>query len=77
MDTVKVDDQLKVRLPGAKPGQVFSLEDDGGVFTLTPLKKAEDESRQARLVKRGRYTQITGGPPISTAMVRQMLEEFP
>ena len=39
MTTVTVDDRKRVRLPSAKPGQVFALETgDAGSVTLTPVK---------------------------------------
>jgi hypothetical protein len=39
------DNQKRVRLPDAKPGQVFAYETDptGTVITLRPLKKGEPE----------------------------------
>ena len=39
MTTVTVDDRKRVRIPDAKPGQVFALENKGdGSVTLTPVK---------------------------------------
>jgi hypothetical protein len=39
MKTIKVDDKQRVRLPDAKPGQVFVYENHGnGVLTLMPVK---------------------------------------
>ena len=45
--TVTVDDRKRIRLPSAKPGQVFALEDspDGGV-TLTPVKAVASRSKR-------------------------------
>ncbi len=45
MTTVTVDDRRRVRIPDAKPGQVFSLENgsDGSV-TLTPVKADRKEA---------------------------------
>jgi hypothetical protein len=39
------DKQQRVRLPDAKPGQVFAYETDptGTIITLHPVKKAEPE----------------------------------
>jgi hypothetical protein len=43
--TVITDKQQRVRLPDAKPGQVFAYETDpsGTVITLHQVKKAEPE----------------------------------
>ena len=52
METVKVDDKKRVRLPDAKPGQVLAYEMSGEVFTLTPIKKDEPQAIRGRLVRR-------------------------
>jgi hypothetical protein len=42
--TLKTDKQQRVRLPDAKPGQVFAYElDSAGVITLHQVKKSEPE----------------------------------
>ena len=41
MTTVTVDDRKRVRLPSAKPGQVFALESSDGAILLTPVKAIE------------------------------------
>jgi hypothetical protein len=42
--TLKTDKQQRVRLPDAKPGQVFAYElDPAGVITLHQVKKSEPE----------------------------------
>ena len=44
MTTVTVDDRRRVRLPDAKPGQVFSIESrSDGAVTLTPIKAERNE----------------------------------
>jgi hypothetical protein len=46
MDTVKADSAKRVRIPDAKPGQVFAYERTGeGVFTLTAVKKTDVKAR--------------------------------
>ena len=45
MTTVTVDDRKRVRIPDAKPGQVFSLESDSeGTVVLTPVKAERKEA---------------------------------
>jgi len=42
MSTVTADDRKRVRIPDAKPGQVFSYENNAdGSVTLTPIKIEE------------------------------------
>ena len=41
MKTIKADDRRRVQIPGIKAGQVFDFQANGGVVTLTPVKKAE------------------------------------
>jgi len=39
MSTVTADDRKRVRIPDAKPGQVFAYENNAdGSVTLTPIK---------------------------------------
>jgi hypothetical protein len=44
MKTVKVDERKRIRIPGAKPQQVFAYEENGdGTITLTLVKGARKE----------------------------------
>ena len=49
MTTVTADDRKRVRIPDAKPGQVFAYEstEDGSV-TLTPVKPQQRKERFPR-----------------------------
>lgn len=51
MTTATVDDEKRVRLPNAKPGQVFAVEMDGAKVVLTPVRQVEPEARRQRLVR--------------------------
>jgi len=51
MTTATVDDQRRVKLPNAKPGQVFAVEMDGAKVVLTPVQEAEPKARRQRLVR--------------------------
>jgi len=51
MTTATVDDKKRVRLPNARPGQVFAVEMDGGKVVLTPVEKVEPKPRRQRLIK--------------------------
>ncbi|HWF19589.1 MAG TPA: hypothetical protein VG754_09980 [Verrucomicrobiae bacterium] len=44
MVTLKADDRSRIKIPGAKPGQVFAFEDQGnGVRILTEVKAEPKE----------------------------------
>jgi hypothetical protein len=49
MVTATVDDKKRIRLPSAKPGQVFAVEVQGEAVILTPVKKVADVSPLAGL----------------------------
>jgi hypothetical protein len=49
MHIVTLDKQKRVRIPGAKAGEVFDYEHaSSGVITLTPVKKADAKKRFPR-----------------------------
>ena len=52
MQTVTADDQKRVQIPDAKPGQLFAYETSAGVITLTPVKKAESGVVYAKLARK-------------------------
>jgi len=77
MKTLTVDDQKRIRIPDAKPRTVFAYENHSdGFITLTEVK-AEKQRRQIRLVRKNGYTVAEGGPVITQADVRKLLDEFP
>jgi hypothetical protein len=50
--TLTTDRQKRIRLPDAKPGQVFAYETDGSGIHLTPVKKADPRQVKGKLVRR-------------------------
>jgi hypothetical protein len=79
MTTATVDDKKRIRLPSAKPGQVFALEEEGGRFVLTSVQKAEPEGPRAHLVKRrGRtYLSAGSGEQMDATVLKELLADFP
>lgn len=80
MATAKVDKQQRIRIPGVKPGQVFTVENlDNGVIRLTEVKSPKPKNPQAkvRFVKRGEYTVGVLSKPVDMNAVKEMLSEFP
>ena len=78
METVKADNYKRVRLPDAKPGQVFVYVDNGnGSITLTPVKPGETESPKFKLVKEQGFTVIETDRHVSLETIKELLSEFP
>jgi hypothetical protein len=71
------DKQKRVRLPDAKPGQVFAYELSGEVVKLTPVKKVEREHRAAKfkLVKRDGFPVIETNRFVSQETIDDLLSD--
>ena len=81
MHTITADNKKRVRLPDAKPGQVFAYETTGdGQFTLKlvkPVETAEDRPAKVTFVKEGGFTVMSSDRPIDEDALKQALSEFP
>jgi hypothetical protein len=76
--TITADKQKRVRIPDARPGQVFAYErGQDGTITLHEVKKAEPAPAKARLEKRGRYTVVVPAQPVNMDAVKELLADFP
>jgi hypothetical protein len=77
--TVKVDKQKRVRLPDAKPGQLFSIENNGaGVIVLRALKSLEAKPVKSRLVRDKEGVMVLqSDQPIDEEALKIALSEFP
>ncbi len=55
MVTATVDDRKRIRLPHAKPGQVFAYEPspDGSIKLIPVIPKPEPPTVRGKLVKKG------------------------
>jgi len=76
--TATVDDRKRVRIPDAKPGQVFSVEPEpNGAIRLVPVVR-QDQPNKARVVKGPKgYLLLETERPITQEQVRALLDEFP
>jgi hypothetical protein len=73
--TVITDSKKRITLP-ARPGERFDVQAFGeDKYVLTRLVPATPAA--VRLVKKHGYTVAVGGRPITSAQVRQTLDEFP
>jgi hypothetical protein len=78
MKTLIVDDDQRVRLPHARPRSKFAYEESSdGKITLTELREHEPRPATVRLEKRGGYTVAFTDQPITEAMIKAALTEFP
>ena len=77
MKTLTVDDYKRVRLPDAKPQQVFSYENHAGTVTLTPVEPVQPRPAKVRFATRGGRTVAFTDQPISLDAIKEALDEFP
>jgi len=79
VQTVTTDKSNRVRLPEAKPGQVFDYAFNAdGVFILTPVKKAEPEPPKFKFVKnKNGCLVIDTDRTVSPETLKELLSEFP
>jgi hypothetical protein len=75
MKTLTVDSAKRVRIPDAKPHQVYAYECAAGKVTLTPVEPAQP--KQARLIRRGGRLYATNDQPITNEDVARLMENFP
>ena len=79
MKTLTVDDRQRVRLPQAKPGQVFAYEPNSdGTIKLVPMVPKPGPKRVvARLVKRngGMFFQIPRGYKLDPEAIGKAVAE--
>jgi hypothetical protein len=75
--TIIADKQKRVRIPDAKPGQVFAYEVAGEVVTLRPVKATEQNPIKGRVEKRGNRLVGVTDRPIDMDALKQALAEFP
>ena len=76
MHTVVTDKQKRVRIPDAKPGQVWAYELNGQTVTLTPVKPVEKNAK-FKLVKRDGFTVIETDRSVSQETIDELLSELP
>ena len=79
MKTLTVDDRQRVRLPEAKPGQVFAYEpnSDGTVKLIPMVPKPGPRRVVARLAKRGKdvFFEVPKGYQLDPAAIAKAVAE--
>jgi hypothetical protein len=70
--TTKADNQKRVFVPKAKPGQVYAVQENAdGSFTLTVVKRAESGNLKCRLAKEDGFTVVVPGQPIDEQAINK------
>jgi len=78
--TVTADDRKRVMLPDARPGELFDYSRDAEGRIILRRMKPDPETKLPRkqLVKgKDGHIYVTGGIPVTTELVRKLMEEFP
>lgn len=79
MHTVTADNQKRIRIPDAKPGQVYALESSHGgqQFILTLVEKTDVKAPRAKLVQKDGFLLIKTDKPLDMDALSEMLREIP
>ena len=79
MHTLTTDKQKRVRLPDAKPGQVFAYESADGQITLREVRTVEPKSPKTKVVRdKHGVLVMSNGRKFTTEQVQKLIqEEFP
>jgi hypothetical protein len=76
--TAKVDDQKRIVVPQAKPGEVYAVQDNlDGSFTLKAIKQAASTSPTCRVADEGGFPVAIPNQPIDEQAIKELLSEFP
>jgi len=78
--TVTADDRQRVKLPDARPGELFdySRDAEGRIILRRMTPVSETKTSRKRLVRRkDGTTYFVGGVAPTTALVKKLLEDFP
>ncbi|HEY3762238.1 MAG TPA: hypothetical protein VGN23_10880 [Verrucomicrobiae bacterium] len=78
MITTKADDQKRIQVPLAKPGQVYAIQQnaDGG-FTLSVVQAQGAVNPKCRIVKEDGFTVVAPSQPIDELAIKELLADFP
>ena len=78
MLTTKADDQKRLLVPQAKPGQVYSVQENtDGSFTLAAVKAVEETEPNCRLGKEDGFTVVVPGQSINEQAINELQADFP
>jgi hypothetical protein len=75
--TVIADDNKRVALPNATPGERFDLQSSSDGFTLRRLEAAAIKPAKVTVEKRQGFSVWATDQPISEQAIREALADFP
>jgi hypothetical protein len=76
--TTKADNLKRVLVPQAKPGQVYTVQENtDGSLTLTVVEPNQPAHPKCRVAREGGFTVVVPGQPINEAAIKELLADFP
>ena len=76
--TTKADNQRRIVVPQATPGQVYSVQENAdGSLTLSLIGPTKMPDLKCRLGKEGGFTVAVPGQPIDERAIDEVLADFP
>ncbi|HUD49256.1 MAG TPA: hypothetical protein VMR33_20680 [Candidatus Baltobacteraceae bacterium] len=78
MITTKADNRKRLVVPQAKPGQVYSVHDNGdGSFTLKAVEPKASSLPTCRLADEDGFRVAAPNQPINEPAIKELLADFP
>jgi hypothetical protein len=78
MVTTKVDDQKRIVVPQAKPGQVYAVQENlDGSFTLKVVSPATPPPPTCRVAIEDGFPVAVPNQPIDEQAIKELLADFP
>jgi hypothetical protein len=76
--TTRVDDQKRIVVPQAKPGQVYAVQENlDGSLTLKAIRPAASVAPTCRLATEDGFPVAIPNQPINEKAIKELLAEFP
>ncbi len=78
MITTKADNQRRIVIPQAKPGQVYAINENvDGSLTLSLIGPTKAPDLKCRVGVEGGFTVAVPGQPIDEGAINELLADFP
>jgi hypothetical protein len=76
--TTKADDQKRIVVPQAKPGQVYAVQENlDGSFTLKAVRPVASAPPTCRMDNEDGFPVAVPNQPIDEQAIKELLAEFP
>lgn len=78
MTTIKADNQKRVLLPQATPGQIYTVQENSdGSITLKAISALAPNIPTCRLAEEDGFAVAVPNQPIDEEAIRELLADFP